>query len=95
MVLYPADFAMNVDCHKNIRPKVTEFVTWELDIILKIVLSLLISIIIKVIPGHYGNGEIKYKAFYAFMKKQQRRFKGSLLPFSSQLFVLLSHLKTK
>jgi hypothetical protein len=94
MLLYPADFAMSVDCRKNLRPEVTEFVTWMVDIILKIVLNLFIPIIIKLIPDHYGNGEIKCKAFCAFMKKQQRKFKGCLLPFSSQLFVFLFRIKT-
>jgi hypothetical protein len=94
MVLYPEDFTMSLNCHKNLRPEVTEFLTWELDMILKIVLNLFISIIIKLIPYCYGNGEIKCKAFYAFIKEQQKKFNVCLLPFCSQSFVFLSHLKT-
>jgi hypothetical protein len=55
---------MSLNCHKNIRAhQVSEFLTKELDMILKIVLNMFVSIITKVIPHHYGNGEIKCKTF--------------------------------
>jgi hypothetical protein len=47
MVLCPENLTMSVNCHKNLRLEVTEFLIEELDTILKIGLNLFISTIIK------------------------------------------------